>query len=992
MKKYLAVIALLSLVSVFITPSISAQVATTAQAKTRTAATRSDHKLLISPDIVISQVYGGGGNAGSTYTNDYIELFNRSASSVSVAGWSVQYASAAGTTWAVTNISGTIQPGGYYLVQEGPGAGGTTGLPTPDATGIIAMSATAGKVALSTSTTPFTGSTPVGAKDLIGYGSTASSFEGTSPAPAPSNTVGDLRAAGGCVDTDQNGSDFATGSPNPRNSSTSPNGCSSTTDPTGTGSATPNNPNPGDVVLLKVTVAPGTNPPSTGISVVANLSSIGGGTAQSLFDDGTNGDVTPGDNIFSLSTNVGAATTGGIKTINFTVADTQDRSSDGSFKLTVQGTSNPSGNGSATPNAVPPGGSTVFTVNVVPGTLPTSTGIAVSADLSAIGGSPTQAFTDSGNNTTFTFSGVVGGATSFGLKNLPFTITDAQSRTGTGTIQLTVQNPSDPSHTPAEHEVLGNPTGAGATNNNDWLLERNQYVLSYNCGKGIPNWVGWHIDSSWTGSAARQDDYRPDSIPPLPTGCYVVQNTDYSGSGFDRGHNVPSADRTSSIPDNSATFLMTNFIPQAPNNNQGVWQNMESYIRTQITAGNEVYTWMGNSGQGGTGSNGGVTMTVASGHVVVPAYVWRVVMVLPVGTNDLSRIDTNTRVFAVLTPNVQNSAGLNGNWMTYICPVSKIEQLTGMNFFPNVPASTASVLKQKVDPILAAQTIPSGSVTNLTIGYPETYMTGDVTVTGTLALGPETLNTSNAAGTSNFTVTLAPGASVTRTNGGMVTGTLSKQYSSSSDSFTYPVGTLNGYSPITANLTALGTNPSSLSVKAVQNVEPNANPQNTALKRYWTLTEAGDLTANLVFNYLDSDVPSGTTESSLRLNKWEGSYIQVPAAIDTSANTVTTSSPVSAFSNWTLLPMLTAAEVSVSGRVLTAEGRGVTNALVVFTDLSGQTRTAVTNRTGRYTFYDVPVGSSFVANVKSRRFVFTPRIVQVFDNLTDEDFSAQDTR
>src|SRR5258708_3325727 len=86
-----------------------------------------------SPNIVISQVYGGGGNAGSTYKNDFIELFNRSGSDVSVTGWSVQYASAAGTVWSVTNLSGTIQAGHYYLVQEAAGAGGESSPPAAGA-------------------------------------------------------------------------------------------------------------------------------------------------------------------------------------------------------------------------------------------------------------------------------------------------------------------------------------------------------------------------------------------------------------------------------------------------------------------------------------------------------------------------------------------------------------------------------------------------------------------------------------------------------------------------------------------------------------------------------------------------------------------------------------------------------------------------------------------------------------------------------------------
>ncbi len=102
--------------------------------------------------IVISQIYGGGGNAGSTFKNDFIEIFNADGATVNLNGWSVQYASAAGTTWQVTALNGSLAPGQYFLVQESQGAGGTTNLPTPNATGNIAMSATAGKVALVSST------------------------------------------------------------------------------------------------------------------------------------------------------------------------------------------------------------------------------------------------------------------------------------------------------------------------------------------------------------------------------------------------------------------------------------------------------------------------------------------------------------------------------------------------------------------------------------------------------------------------------------------------------------------------------------------------------------------------------------------------------------------------------------------------------------------------------------------------------------------------
>lgn len=170
-----------------------------------------------SPDVVISQVYGGGGNSGATLTNDYIELQNRGSSPVDVSGWSVQYASAAGATWQTTPLSGTIAPGARYLVAEAAGSGGTTPLPTPDATGSIPMSATAGKVALVTNATALNavcGSACAGAagvRDFIGYGN-ANNFEGAA-APALSNTTAALRGAG--ADTDNNAADFTAGDPNP---------------------------------------------------------------------------------------------------------------------------------------------------------------------------------------------------------------------------------------------------------------------------------------------------------------------------------------------------------------------------------------------------------------------------------------------------------------------------------------------------------------------------------------------------------------------------------------------------------------------------------------------------------------------------------------------------------------------------------------------------------------------------------------------------------
>jgi DNA/RNA endonuclease G (NUC1) len=167
----------------------------------------------------ISQVYGGGGNSGATYKNDFIELYNASSAAVNLSTYAVQYASASGSSWQETTLSGTIQPGHYYLIQEAAGSGGTSNLPSPEATGTINMSATAGKVALTKTQTLLTVDNPVSntnVVDFVGYGS-ADAYEGSGPAPAPSNTTSDLRAGNGAINTYNNASDFSTGAPNPRN-------------------------------------------------------------------------------------------------------------------------------------------------------------------------------------------------------------------------------------------------------------------------------------------------------------------------------------------------------------------------------------------------------------------------------------------------------------------------------------------------------------------------------------------------------------------------------------------------------------------------------------------------------------------------------------------------------------------------------------------------------------------------------------------------------
>jgi hypothetical protein len=310
-----------------------------------------------STNIVISQVYGAGGNSGALFNADFIELFNLGSAPQSVAGWSVQYTSATGTgaiggsgngsASQLQALPNTTIPAGGYLLVSGP-AGTTGASESPDVTSSLSLAAGAGKVALVTGTTPLgcnSASTCSDAQlqrvvDFVGYGtgsSGANFFEGTGPAPTPSNTLSDVRANHGCTDTDNNAVDFTTATPAPRNSSATPNPCGGggPTAPSVNGAASPSSADGGASTLLTARVTPGANPTSTGLAVSSDLSSIGGSTTQAFFDDGTHGDATAGDGTFSFSATVASGTSAGSKSLPLAVTDVQGRSGSGSIALTV---------------------------------------------------------------------------------------------------------------------------------------------------------------------------------------------------------------------------------------------------------------------------------------------------------------------------------------------------------------------------------------------------------------------------------------------------------------------------------------------------------------------------------------------------------------------------------------------------------------------------------------------------------------------------------
>src|SRR5581483_1410472 len=291
--------------------------------------------------IKISQVYGGGGNSGSTYTNDFVELFNSGSTPIDITGWSIQNTASNGTSWTLngppTVLSGVIQPGHYYLIQESQGNGGTTSLPAADVVGSIALSATNSKVALVANSTVLTGSCPLGGAvvDFVGYGS-ANCFE-TAPVGPLSNTTAAIRKGNGCLDTDNNSNDFVINGPIPRNSSSPVNSCGGDpTQPLGLGIASPQSLEPASNTLLTVRVTPASTPPSTSITVTADLTSIGGPSSVAFVDDGTNGDQTAGDNVFSVTATIGPFISTGAKSIVATITDGQGRVATAPITLTIQ--------------------------------------------------------------------------------------------------------------------------------------------------------------------------------------------------------------------------------------------------------------------------------------------------------------------------------------------------------------------------------------------------------------------------------------------------------------------------------------------------------------------------------------------------------------------------------------------------------------------------------------------------------------------------------
>lgn len=245
-----------------------------------------------------------------------------------------------------------------------------------------------------------------------------------------------------------------------------------------------------------------------------------------------------------------------------------------------------------------------------------------------------------------------------------------------------IDPPGVPSGSP--HLVLGNPSNANSANPNNYLLERQQYVVGYGRDRNSAHWVSWQLNAAWLGNTDRQDNFRPDGA--LPKGIYQVTPEDYRGSGYDRGHMVPSADRTTSPRDNAATFLMTNIMPQAPENNRGTWRELEEYERDLVYQyDRELYILAGSYGdQGQIGRRHKIT---------VPSRLWKVIVVMDRPRAGLSGLSQGTQVIAVDLPN-QNSVA--EDWRRYQTSIDSIELATGLDLLSNVSEPIQSALEVRV--------------------------------------------------------------------------------------------------------------------------------------------------------------------------------------------------------------------------------------------------------------------------------------------------------
>ncbi|HEU4728588.1 MAG TPA: DNA/RNA non-specific endonuclease [Kofleriaceae bacterium] len=298
----------------------------------------------------------------------------------------------------------------------------------------------------------------------------------------------------------------------------------------------------------------------------------------------------------------------------------------------------------------------------------------------------TSRSTTGGSFSTATFTVNLAGNIRFEIRKLDggtnriniddITITDFTSTGGGGTGAAL-----------SKHTTLGIPSPTSTSDPNSFLSVKSEYVISYNSGRKVPNWVSWELNTSYLGSVDRQDDFRPDDT--LPATLPQASLADYSGSGYDRGHMCPSADRTLTTTANSQTFYLTNMVPQAANNNRGPWADLENDLRALAQSGKELFIIAG-------GTFSASSNKIGSG-VVVPDMTFKVVVVLDAVGQGPANVTTSTRVIGVMMPNENTLISASADWHTFRVSVDAIEAATGDDFLSDVDPAVQAVVEARVD-------------------------------------------------------------------------------------------------------------------------------------------------------------------------------------------------------------------------------------------------------------------------------------------------------
>ena len=722
-------------------------------------------------DVVISQVYGGGGNSGAPYTNDYVELFNRGTEPADITGWLIQYASSSASSWQSTPLSGTIQPGHYYLVQESAGAGTFTALPTPDATGSINMSGTSAKVMLTIPGFSSGVACPGGAAviDKVAYG-TSTNCSGASDWNGNTNTLSNTTAAfrkiDGCTKTGNITNDFVVLPPNPHNSTSTKN-CvaparvqSAATlvinelmgDPANAAGgpswgewfevynygATPINLNGWKII------SGGTSQPDHTISHDVIVPAGGYAVLGRGNDIAQNGGVTLDYNYFTGNattiwlddsdylelvdnadarvdsvawTSLPHGVTRGLRDASLAHADVNG--TDWGYSSTVFGDGDygtPDADNAPLVDVAPIVSANKITVSgrvATDAPLPIGFEAQIFASEATDGGVPIP--------TTFTFSSLtpslasidaLGVIHSLGAGFARFLITAADGTARVHTLEMSTPVASATAQY-LDNEAFGEPTDADASD--DFIIHRPQYTTSFNGPRGIPNWVAYDLNG--TDISSGQDRCNCFTFDPelIAAGFTRYTTADYTGAGafagygIDRGHMTRSFDRTAGTLDNARTFYFSNVVPQAADLNQGPWANFENYLGDLATLQNkEVYIYVGPAGSIGTLKD--------EGKITIPKYTWKIALVLPRGAGlaDVHDYRDVQQVIAVVMPNI---AGVrNVDWATnYVVTVDSVERLTHYKFLSALDARTQRALKTNTKPPLGSVDGPYNAAENTSV-------------------------------------------------------------------------------------------------------------------------------------------------------------------------------------------------------------------------------------------------------------------------------------